>query len=419
MQPNQTTEEERRPVSIVDATNNSKTDPLNSTVKARIDSLQFGNAQTYKNITILPLIAPSEGTFHYRTLGEALATWDIAISEASAAGSVPELMAVNRGGCPVLLIDGEELAGAKQNRVLNTSILIKEVSETRIPVSGTEHGRWSYASRGFTESGHVMPYRSRSRKTRSVHQSLESCGAPISNQCEIWDDLAALQARAGASSPTSALDDLYKSREADLRQSDRVFQPVANQVGLLAFIGGKPVGAELLSLMSAYAKLHSKLVRSYTLEALVAPEPSAGGLVASEPRKDGPVAPKPGEDGPDSALRIPHSALAPHSQLAQAFLTEITRAQERQFPSVGHGTDYRYRFVAPKPSEGGLVAPKPGEGGSPVSASQLSAFQPFSLCGSALVHEDEVIHAAFFRLEETQPPNPTASFSNRRPRLTH
>lgn len=96
-------------------------------------------------------------------------------------------MVVNRAHKPVLLIDGEELAGAKQNRVPNTSILIKEVSETKIPVSCTEQGRRSYASQAFAESGHVMACKSRSKKTRSVHQSLEACGAPKSDQGEVWD----------------------------------------------------------------------------------------------------------------------------------------------------------------------------------------------------------------------------------------
>src|SRR5512143_4172647 len=146
---------------------------MESVVQNRFQSVHLGEAHTYKNITILPIIAPADGTFQYRTLGEALATWDIAITEVSAAGSVPDLMVVNRANRPVLLIDGEELAGAKQNRVLNTSILIKEVSETKIPVSCTEQGRWSYSSRVFSESGNVMAYKSRSKKTRSVHQSLE------------------------------------------------------------------------------------------------------------------------------------------------------------------------------------------------------------------------------------------------------
>ena len=169
---------------------------MNSTVKAHLESIRIGEPQTYKNIAILPLIAPADGTFQYRTLGEALATWDIAITEVSAAGSVPDLMVVNRANKPVLLIDGEELAGAKQNRVLNTSILIKEISESKIPVSCTEQGRWSYASKAFSESGNVMAHKARARKTRSVHYSLESCGAPVSDQGQVWSDIARLQAAA-------------------------------------------------------------------------------------------------------------------------------------------------------------------------------------------------------------------------------
>src|ERR1039457_7160159 len=193
---------------------------MENAVKSRLQTVQFGEPQSFKNIAIVPLIAPADGKFHYRTLGEALASWDVAISEVSAAGSVPDLMVVNRANKSVLLIDGEELAGAKQNRVLNTSILLKEVSETKIPVSCTEQGRWSYASKAFSESGNVMAYKSRSMKAQSVRCSLESSGAHHSNQGEVWDGIAELQDKAGTHSPTSAMNDVYKAREDDLHKCD-------------------------------------------------------------------------------------------------------------------------------------------------------------------------------------------------------
>jgi hypothetical protein len=354
---------------------------MDNVVKTRLQSVQFGEAQTYKNIAILPLIAPADGTFQYRTLGEALATWDMAINEVSAASSVPDLMVVNRANTPVLLIDGQELAGAKQNRVLNTSILIKEVSETKIPVSCTEQGRWSYASQAFTESGNVMAYKSRSKKTRSVHQSLESGDAPKSDQGEVWGGVAELQVKACCMSPTSAMSDVYKAREEDLRKCDDIFKPVPNQVGLLAFIGGKPAGLDLVSLTSAYAKLHPKLVRSYALEALLEDRRAVSPLSAA----------------PEAI-----------TTRAKEFLLEITSAEERQFPSVGHGTDFRYRS-GPRPSP--LATPASSQ---PISASQLSAFQHVSLAGSALVHANEVIHAAFFRLDDPEQPERMASYRNRR-----
>ena len=254
---------------------------MENAVKSRLQSVQFGEPQTYKNISILPLIAPADGTIQYCTLGEALAAWDIVITEVSAADSVPELLVVNRGNKPVLLIDGEDLAGAKQNRVLNTSILVTEVSETKIPVSCTEQDRWSYASKAFSESGNVMAYKSRSKKTRSVQCSLEESGVHHSVQGEVWDGIAELHAEAGASSATSAMIAIYKAREADICQCTEIFKSVPNQVGILAIIDGQPAALDMVSLTGAYAKLHSKLVRSYTLEALlVAPKPGEGGLDA-------------------------------------------------------------------------------------------------------------------------------------------
>lgn len=327
---------------------------MDNAVKCRLQSVVPGEAQIYRNIAIVPLIAPSDGSFQYHTLSEALAAWDVAITEVSASGSVPELLVVNRANTAVLLIDGEELAGAKQNRVLNTSILLKEVSETRIPVSCTEQGRWAYASKSFSTSGNVMAYKSRSKKTRSVHTALEACGAPMSDQGEVWDDIAELQHKAGTRSPTSAMNDVFKAREEDLRRCEATFRPVAGQVGFVSIINGAPAGLDLVSLTTAYAKLHAKLVRSYTLEALLDA--------------------KAAEAAPDNV-----------ATRAREFIDEICKAEACQFPSVGHGTDHRYR----------------GKG----------------LAGAALVHEKEVIHAAFFRLDDIESPDRMASHLHRRRRF--
>jgi hypothetical protein len=248
-------------------------------------------------------------------------------------------------------VDGEELAGAKQNRVLNTSILIKERSETKIPVSCTEQGRWSYSSNFFCESGHIMAHKSRSKKSHSVFRSLLASGMHRSDQGEVWEDIAELQAKAGVHSPTSAMNDVYKNRAEDLRKCEEIFKSVPNQVGLLTFIGGNPAGADMVSLAGAYAKLHPKLVRSYALEGLL------------ETKQE---------------TRNPEAIMSD----ARKFIDEIMTAEERQFPTVGHGTDYRFKAK--------------------------------SLAGSALVHANEVIHAAFFRLDESEKPDNMATLRQRR-----
>jgi hypothetical protein len=319
----------------------------------RLQSVRLVEPQIYKNMAILPVVAPGDGTFQYRTLGEALSTWDVSITEVCEAGSVPELLVVNRGNKAILLVDGEELAGAKQNRVLNSSILLKELSETRIPVSCTEQGRWAYSSKAFSESGNVMAYKSRSRKTRSVHRSLEQLGMHKSDQAEVWESISELQTKASHQSPTCAMSDVYKAWELDLSKTDEVFRLIDNQVGLLALIGGVPVGFEMISLTGAYAKLHHKIVRSYTLE---------GTLQAKTQCSPGTT--------PEAIANA-----------GRRFLEEIGAAEECRFPSVGHGQDFRYRT----------------RGRSEAATAQSQS----DLCGSALIHEGEVVHAAFFRLDQS------------------
>ena len=66
-------------------------------------------------------------------------------------GNAIKIMLVNNtGDSRVLFLEGEELRGAKQNRVLNTSVLIAAHSKTTIPVSCVEQGRWQYRSRHFS-----------------------------------------------------------------------------------------------------------------------------------------------------------------------------------------------------------------------------------------------------------------------------
>lgn len=325
---------------------------MENVVNSRLQSVQFGQVQHFRNISILPLLG-SDGAFHYRTMGEALASSDIAITEVSAGGSVPELLVVNRGATPVLLVDGEELAGAKQNRGLNTSILLAARSETRIPVSCTEQGRWSYASPAFAESGNVMVHRARALKSRSVSASLSKSASYHSDQGEVWHGIAELQAKAGLHSPTSAMNDVFQSCENDLRHCADSFPCLPGQLGLLAFIDGSPVGLDLVSLGTAYARIHSKLVRSYTLESLL-------------------------------ETRAEQPPVADLADRAKEFLERIDASDEHLFPSVGCGHDCRYR----------------GAG----------------LAGSALLHQNEVIHAAWFRLDAPgqTAPDPMAPLRSRR-----
>jgi hypothetical protein len=300
-----------------------------------LSSIELGAARAHRNITIFPLICPVNGSPEYRTLGEAIQDRTLTVTEVSQSGSVPNLLVVNRGDTPVLLLDGEELLGAKQNRVLNSSILLKEHSETIIPVSCTEQGRWAYASDGFVGSDSVMAHLARARKSRSVSESLAGAGHFGSDQGEVWSQIRALHEKAHTSSPTHAMHDVFRARQAELEACLKAFPAVAHQNGLLVLVNGVVAGFDVVSRPESYARFHAKLLRSYVIEALV------------------------------HAEQIAVDA-GPARERSKAFLQEAQQCEGSRFPSVGYGMDVRIK------KEG--------------------------LTGTALVHENRVVHTVFFKL---------------------
>ena len=103
---------------------------MNATVQTKLESLRLGTPQVFKNLAIIPLFDEAPLAFDYLSLKSALEQGLAVITEVSEGGSVPELKVANKSLKPILLIDGEELMGAKQNRIVNTSILLAPESET-------------------------------------------------------------------------------------------------------------------------------------------------------------------------------------------------------------------------------------------------------------------------------------------------
>ena len=101
----------------------------------------------------------------------------------------PELKVVNKSDQKILLVDGEELVGAKQDRVLNATILIAPKSETTIPVLCVEQGGWSYRSERFGSQSRSMSANLRNRKSETVTMNLHKGWEFRSNQGVVWDEI--------------------------------------------------------------------------------------------------------------------------------------------------------------------------------------------------------------------------------------
>lgn len=77
---------------------------------------QLGELISHEGLTIYPLFTPDGHEPKYELLEDALKNETAIVTEASTGGSVPELLIENRGDKPILILEGDVLIGAKQNR---------------------------------------------------------------------------------------------------------------------------------------------------------------------------------------------------------------------------------------------------------------------------------------------------------------
>ena len=98
-------------------------------IAKRLGSILAGKPQRHGALTVIPILAPMQTEPEWLTLAEAGDR--VRITEVDDEGSVPELRVANLGDLPLLLLDGEQLVGAKQNRILNMTVLVAAHTEVK------------------------------------------------------------------------------------------------------------------------------------------------------------------------------------------------------------------------------------------------------------------------------------------------
>ena len=276
------------------------------------------------HLAIVPLLARQGATSppFYDTLKDALATGAVSITEVSEDGSVPELLVVNAGARPVLLVDGEELVGARQNRIVNITLMVPANSKLRIPVSCVEAGRWSYRSREFVTADRAFHASGRRDKLTQVNLSMRTSASRQADQGAVWAEIASKSARMEAPSPTSAAAAMFEKRHADLERYVSDLTPAASQVGGVFLTRGRVAGMEVFDHPQSWVTQMPMLVRSYGLDSL--------------------------DDALHGAIDRPAEGPA-----AAEFVGRISLESAETFAAIGLGTDVR--FAADSFVGGGLV----------------------------------------------------------------
>jgi len=237
-------------------------------IQKYLDQIQIGAEQSYKNLSVFPVLSDYAIPFDYLTLDEALSKDLIEVVEIDEGGSVPELKVVNKADKMVLILDGEELVGAKQNRIVNTTILIPALEIVVIPVSCVEQGRWSYASKRFHSEERILAPTMRAMKAQQVNYSVRLSGEFRSDQGAIWHEISEKATRRRAESDSMAMAAIYRKERPAIDDYLKNFTKVDSQIGAIFLINGKVVGMDAFGKPETFEKTFKKIVESYALDAI-------------------------------------------------------------------------------------------------------------------------------------------------------
>ena len=277
----------------------------------------------YENITIFPVVSSStQDTSPFLTLDEGLTTGAVIVSEQGAAGlarsrdgrpvavpqynsgaSVNQLVLINRGKRPLLLLAGELVSGGKQDRIIGKDRIVPVGSDPLpLDVFCVEHGRWTGASSQFDSSKTI------------VHPSVREQAAVGQNQNEVWSavrsgTLAAPKAKSAGvgggnatplpppaklsseaigdaiatAAPTQSYRKIYEQSRAGTsvdefvveleRRFNRATLGLKGErvVGVVVAYGGDVAWSDIFASGDLFEHYWSKLLRSYAVEAMARP----------------------------------------------------------------------------------------------------------------------------------------------------
>ena len=280
-------------------------------IESFINNLYTGEPVEFRQLRITPVFNREEARLPYLEFEQALKAGLVEVTEVSEGGSVPVLRVTNRAERDVIILDGELLVGAKQNRIVNTTVVVPARSAAEIPVTCVEQGRWHYTSRRVTSGGSHSYSSLRSLKHRSVTRSLRETGEYASDQSAVWGDISAKSARLAAPSPTMSMSDVYDSSVSPEEESrlGASVEARPGQVGYFAHVRGGFAGGDVFGSSELCSAKLAKLLRGHLLDSL------------------------------DSHVEFPRLAV-------EQVIEQVRAAAPEQFASVGKGSELRFETAA-------------------------------------------------------------------------
>lgn len=232
-----------------------------------VRSIRVGEPTEYENLSVVPLLKGRDSKLEYLVLDDAVEQNLVDVDEVDG-GSVPRLVVRNRASLPVLIPDGTTLAGGRQNRVVNLSVLLAAESDTVIPVSCIERGRWSRSRGPSSPRGGYSDKKLRYQMCRDVNSSAGKGGGVSVSQSGVWCHVQELLEKAKAHSPSAAYHRVFEESKRSLEECEKRFPYPDGACGAAMLVDGKVSSVDVFDKPETCRKLWPKLVRGHAVGSL-------------------------------------------------------------------------------------------------------------------------------------------------------
>jgi len=191
--------------------------------------------------------------FPFRVAGPFIEEGSLTIKELDQSGAVNTLLAINPTNQYLLLTDMDLLMGAKQNRTVNTSVLIAPNSKQEISVSCVERSRWSYDGPDFKPGSDILDLKMRSSKAGWLRE--DSKKKSSKTQSKVWGMINDEMMSADLYSQTEDYNEILAHRKDQLEDRIRTmpeFKLKEGMNGLAVFQGSRLLSFDVYGNREAY-----------------------------------------------------------------------------------------------------------------------------------------------------------------------
>jgi len=229
--------------------------------------LTVGKPEVYGNLAVFPIYLPGGGERmdDLLTMSEAMETEKFKITELEDGAVVNSLEVKNNTGKNVVLLAGEIIRGAKQDRIVSYDTVVPPEGTFYVEAFCVEAGRWTEVSDSFAYNDEIAP--------STIRGSAQGYG----DQSKVWDEVAKCNAERGVFTESDALTASYSDEDFQKKIAEytEAFEGIADDkkvVGVIVVSEGEIMTGDIFVGHNLFAKVWPRLLTSFAMDAALSEE---------------------------------------------------------------------------------------------------------------------------------------------------